>query len=157
LLADDENDITYSISWAMAQSPFFLARFLSHVLSKPTDLSKVVIRLQQVEKDGGITDMEIESPGEFFVIVEAKRGWNLPSLKQLETYARRPSFSASSRATRRLETFQSNAAGANKHASTPRFCLCYRVCRPKLQPSRDGTVGQSRAGVLRALQEKDAS
>src|SRR5258707_9656737 len=95
LLGEDENDITYSISWAMAQSPLFLAGFLSHVLSKPTDLNKVVILLQQVEKDGGITDIEIESPGEFFVIVEAKRGWNFPSLKQLETYARRPSFSAS--------------------------------------------------------------
>src|SRR5207302_8781112 len=89
-------------SWAMAQSPRFLSAFLTQVLSRRVDLSKVVIRLQQTEKDAGITDIEIESPGEFFVIVEAKRGWNLPSLSQLETYVRRASFSASPLATRRL-------------------------------------------------------
>jgi len=102
LLGEHENDITYSVSWAMAQSPRFLSAFLTQVLSRRVDLSKVVIRLQQTEKDAGITDIEIESPGEFFVIVEAKRGWNLPSLSQLETYVRRPSFSASPLATRRL-------------------------------------------------------
>lgn len=102
LLGEHENDITYSISWAMAQSPSFLGEFLSQALSKRSDLSKVVIRLQQVEKDAGITDIEIESPGEFFVIVEAKRGWNLPGLKQLERYVRRPSFSASQGTIRRV-------------------------------------------------------
>ena len=35
----------------------------------------VTIRLQQVEKDAGITDIEIESPGRFFLLIEAKRGW----------------------------------------------------------------------------------
>jgi hypothetical protein len=102
LLGEHENHITYSVSWALAQSPRFLAAFLREVLGLRADLSNVVIRLQQAEKGAGITDIEIESPGEFFVIVEAKRGWTLPGIKQLETYARRPSFTVSKRITRRL-------------------------------------------------------
>jgi hypothetical protein len=55
-LGEHENDITYSIAWAMAQCPRFLLAFLTQVLSRRADLSKVVIRLQQVEKDAGITE-----------------------------------------------------------------------------------------------------
>jgi hypothetical protein len=102
LLGEHENDITYSIAWAMAQSPRFLLAFLAQVLPRRADLSKVVIRLQQAEKDAGITDIEIESSGEFFVIIEAKRGWNLPRPSQLATYAKRPSFVASNVIMRRL-------------------------------------------------------
>jgi hypothetical protein len=102
LLGEHENDITYSVSWALAQSARFLAAFLHEVLGLRADLNKVVIRLQQVEKDAGVTDIEIESPGEFFVIVEAKRGWNLPGRNQLVKYAKRPSFVASKGIIRRL-------------------------------------------------------
>jgi len=102
LLGEHENHITYSVSWALAQSPRFLSAFLHEVLGPRADFSKVLIRLQHVERGAGITDIEIESPGEFFVIVEAKRGWNLPTIKQLETYARRPSFTSSTKITRRL-------------------------------------------------------
>jgi hypothetical protein len=102
LLGEHENDITYSVAWALAQSPRFLTAFLNEVLGLRADLSRLTIRLQQVEKNGGITDIEIESPGDFFVIVEAKCGWNLPGFKQLETYANRTSFMASNRTTRRL-------------------------------------------------------
>src|SRR5262249_40377651 len=102
LLGDHENDITYSIAWGMASSPRFLGGFLSQVLGVQVDLKNVVIRLQQIEEHGGITDIEIESPGEFFIIVEAKRGWNLPDLTQLQLYATRPSFTASNNSVRRL-------------------------------------------------------
>jgi hypothetical protein len=102
LLGEQENDITYSVAWALAQSPSFLNAFVRSTLGMSADSGTVVIRLQQREKQAGITDIEIESPGRFFLIVEAKRGWNLPSRKQLETYVLRPSFCASKGLPRRI-------------------------------------------------------
>lgn len=103
LLGEHENDITCSVAWALAQSPSFLKFFVHKALGITADSSSgVVIRLQQHEKEAGITDIEIESPGKFFLIVEAKRGWNLPSQKQLETYAHRPSFEAAKGVTRQI-------------------------------------------------------
>ena len=102
LLGEHENDITYSVAWALAQSPAFLNTFLKGMIGLTADPESVTIRLQHHEKEAGITDMEIESPGRFFLIVEAKRGWNLPSLNQLETYACRPSFTTSDGALKRI-------------------------------------------------------
>lgn len=102
LLGDRENDITYSVAWALAQSPCFLNAFVNDASGLIADSGAVVIRLQQHEKRAGITDIEIESPGKFFLIVEAKRGWNLPSPKQLQAYARRRSFVASRGMPRRI-------------------------------------------------------
>jgi hypothetical protein len=102
LLGEHENDITYSVAWALSQSPRFLNKFVHVALGLQADSHSIVIRLQQHEKHAGITDIEIESPGKFFLIVEAKRGWNLPSRKQLETYALRPSFCASKGLPRRI-------------------------------------------------------
>jgi hypothetical protein len=102
LLGERENDITYSVAWALAQSPRFLTTFVRNVLGIAIDSSNVVIRLQQPEKETGITDIELEAPGKFFIIVEAKCGWHLPSRKQLETYVHRPSFNARKGVPRRL-------------------------------------------------------
>ena len=92
LLGERENDISYSVAWALAQSPAFLNKFVCAVLQYEPNADEVVISLQDSEADGGITDIELKTPGKFHVIVEAKRGWNLPSRQQLETYANRPSF-----------------------------------------------------------------
>lgn len=102
LLGDHENDLTYSAAWALAQSPRFLNAFVRTTMGIQPALDSVVIRLQQSEKDSGITDIEIESPGKFFLIVEAKCGWTLPSKQQLETYAARPTFTANNKAIRRI-------------------------------------------------------
>ena len=97
LLGEDENDLTYSLGWALSQSPRFLKGFIRRTLNIQPMLETVTIHLQHSEKDAGITDIEIESPGEFFIIVEAKRGWNLPGKAQLEKYAARRGFSANKR------------------------------------------------------------
>lgn len=47
---------------------------------------RVVISFQKKEKDG-ITDIEIEESGIFAIVVEAKRGFNLPGNTQLQKYA----------------------------------------------------------------------
>lgn len=95
LLGDEENDITQSVAWAFSKSPSFLKEFLWRTICWKGSIDNVVIRLQQHETAGGITDIEIEKPGEFYLIVEAKRGWNLPTRAQLERYANRKSFKSS--------------------------------------------------------------
>ena len=89
LLGEAEDDITYSVGWGLAESGGFTRALLAEVYGPnvPTgDLTAV--RLQKMEKGTGRTDVEVES--EFLhLIVEAKRGWQLPTYGQLEQYARR--------------------------------------------------------------------
>ena len=88
LLGEKENDITYSVAWALTNSKPFLQEFfglLSVEMPLDDDLS---IRLQQFETDAGFTDIEIQS-SDLHIIVEAKRGWTLPGTQQLEKYAGR--------------------------------------------------------------------
>jgi len=92
LLGEDENDISYSVAWALAQCPVFLDGFLKSQVKPGQGYEDVVIRLQHSEKTGGITDIEIESIGNFYMIVEAKKGWQLPSQEQLRKYVNRRSF-----------------------------------------------------------------
>ena len=98
LLGEKENDITFSVGWALARSPSFLKAFLRSSVSslkERVDLESTMVRLQTYETNKGITDIEIESTDKFFLIIEAKRGWNLPSRHQLQKYLRRKSFSSS--------------------------------------------------------------
>ncbi|MCL5110859.1 MAG: hypothetical protein M1401_18745 [Chloroflexi bacterium] len=87
LLGTKENDITYSIGWALAQSPCLLAAFLQRVLGR-ADLEGVSVYLQEHAEDGGYTDIEVVGQS-LHVIVEGKRGWWLPGEKQMERYVRR--------------------------------------------------------------------
>ena len=89
LLGHDENDMTYSLGWVLANSPAFLTLFLKDVAGQPAGRREVHIRLQQYEPDSGITDIEIEEPGTNLIIVEAKKGWNLTSEGQPDLYAKR--------------------------------------------------------------------
>ena len=79
LLGDHENDITYSVGWALAHSSAFLQAFLDEVVTPGLASANVVLRLQEYVSGQGITDIEIESPGRFHLIAEAKRGWTLPT------------------------------------------------------------------------------
>lgn len=101
LLGEHGNDISYSVAWALAQCPIFLETFLQKVI-RYKKINKVSIRLQQYEAAGGITDIEIESPNQLYLILEAKRGWNLPNRGQLELYASRPSFKNSKTPFKRI-------------------------------------------------------
>jgi hypothetical protein len=87
LLGQKENDVTYSIGWALSKSPHFLRNFLHTAMQtrESCDATRLVIALQEYQKDSGITDVEIRD-GRFHVIIEAKRGWNLPSEEQLRKY-----------------------------------------------------------------------
>jgi hypothetical protein len=94
LLGDRENDITYSIGWALAQCPEFRGRVVRAACPTVTDVAADAVLLQE-RGVGGITDIELKGPS-FHIIIEAKRGLELPGLDQLSRYGDRlaPSLSA---------------------------------------------------------------
>src|SRR3954468_19134053 len=88
LLGDKENDITYAVGWALSQSDGLATELLGAVFDdRPIDGTRAV-RLQEFLSGGGLTDVEVRTD-ELHLIVEAKRGWNLPTSAQLEQYAPR--------------------------------------------------------------------
>ncbi len=92
LLGRDENDMTGSLGWALANSPSFAAALFREIGLSGVNAAEAEVRLQQYETGRGFTDIEIEFRGKFCVIIEAKRGANLPIRRQLVQYARRRQF-----------------------------------------------------------------
>lgn len=92
LLGDMENDITKSIAWAFVKCPVFLSMVLKELLQINADSNNISIQYQVYEKDKGITDLEITDNENFFIVIEAKRGWNLPGEEQLSKYAAKEEF-----------------------------------------------------------------
>jgi len=88
LLGDKENDITYSLGWALAHSPALCARFMAAVCPEQGGREVSAVTLQTWGRDEGYTDIEIRTETAH-VIVEAKRGWNLPDARQLTRYVHR--------------------------------------------------------------------
>jgi hypothetical protein len=87
LLGRRENDITYSLGWALSQSDHLLAALLRSVFRKKPGAVRAV-RLQEAVSGSGVTDIEVETD-RLHLIVEAKRGWTLPTKEQLRQYAPR--------------------------------------------------------------------
>jgi len=86
LLGRDENDMTAALGWALARSPALLQGFVGRVVPGAVENVEAVLELQRHDAaDGGFTDIELRS-SDAHVIVEAKRGWGLPSLGQLRRY-----------------------------------------------------------------------
>jgi len=94
LLGHDENDMTAALGWCLARSPALMASFMAQVADGAVP-TKPVVELQRHEaEDGGFTDVEVRSP-EVHIVVEAKRGWALPSEAQMHRYdARFADFAA---------------------------------------------------------------
>ena len=90
LLGQKENDITFSMGWALSRSPLLLQGFLQKMTRTKQlfDTDRFVVALQEFQKDSGITDIEIRD-AQLHVIIEAKRGWALPSQQQLSRYVPR--------------------------------------------------------------------
>lgn len=96
LIGTLENDITKSIAWALCKCPVFLKNIVNEVLGIDIDTSKVRIKYQDFEKGKGVTDLEITDNDQFYIIIEAKRGWILPGAEQLTLYSDRRSLVQSS-------------------------------------------------------------
>ena len=59
------------------------------------DCNKITIEYQKFEMvhdTHTYTDIEIYDDSNFHIILEAKRGWNLPKTSQLEIYSKKESF-----------------------------------------------------------------
>lgn len=86
LLGKKENDLTYSFGWALANSEHLVTDLLKlwHPgVKRAGELQD--IRLQERHPDCGVTDIELWTD-HTATIIEAKRGWSLPSWDQLERY-----------------------------------------------------------------------
>ena len=89
LLGSNENAMTYSLGWALAECDVFSQK-LAEMLGLSGGFSDAMhIRLQEFAPQKGFTDIEIIDPGRFHIVIEAKRGFNIPSTDQLEKYADR--------------------------------------------------------------------
>jgi hypothetical protein len=87
LLGHRENDMTFSLGWAIFQVPSLGAALLRQSFEGECgDL--VVVRLQEFGEDRGFTDVELRTDREH-LIIEAKRGWTLPTVGQLRRYSGR--------------------------------------------------------------------
>jgi len=87
LLGTRENDITFSLGWILANCPRLVASLQRDGLGVPP-APATSIGLQEWGEDRGYTDVEIRGPASQ-LILEAKRGWNLPVRAQLERYSGR--------------------------------------------------------------------
>lgn len=88
LLGSKEDDITYSVGWGLAQSEAFTRAVLGETFGDAEQGEITAIRLQESAPGTGRTDVEIETE-RLHLVLEAKRGWNLPTMAQLHQYADR--------------------------------------------------------------------
>jgi hypothetical protein len=87
LLGTKENDITFSLGWALAQSPSLRSGLMRAIFPKE-DVPIDRVALQERSGGAGITDIELTGPTAH-VIIEAKRGWQVPTKGQLSLYSPR--------------------------------------------------------------------
>lgn len=92
LLGSDEDAITGAIAWTLQQSPALLGALISHLTGYSGRMEEVQLHFQRSERERGRTDLEIILPNEVHLILEAKKGWELPTSQQLELYTRRTAF-----------------------------------------------------------------
>lgn len=86
LLGTDENDLTCALGWALSRSPGLLAALTGDLdPAPPAPTTRIDL---EVADRAGRTDLELRGT-DHGVIVEAKRGWALPTVAQLAAYAPR--------------------------------------------------------------------
>ena len=102
LLGENEDAMTYSLGWALAKCPTFCSSFAKLLGIKKGFSDEMHIRLQDHASEKGFTDIELIDPAKHHVIVEAKRGFTVPSDKQLEKYADRLLASTEAKAKKLL-------------------------------------------------------
>lgn len=88
LLGTNENDLTSALGFALSRSPALLSALLRRLWPQAGVRAPAVSLALEVRGDPGRTDLQIELP-DALLIVEAKRGWMLPTTRQLTAYAPR--------------------------------------------------------------------
>lgn len=95
LLGTKENDITLSISWALANCPIFAQMIINQIFNEVKSAGDYVVLNQNYDRNTGVTDIEITDHNNYHIIFEAKRGWWLLSSEQLTKYSIRNDFANS--------------------------------------------------------------
>jgi len=88
-IGNDENDLTSSLAYVLSASPKFLNNLIRRIYGKSIRLEIVEIRIQEFHKNKGFTDIEISINNQFLFVIEAKKGWSLPSSTQVKKYLSR--------------------------------------------------------------------
>ena len=102
LLGNDENSATFALGWVLDHSLNFRRLVVNAIFGKSLDVKESVIALQKHRPDGGYTDLEAQSDPKWHFVLEAKRGWDIPSRAQLSRYGAR--LAATNAALQRLVT-----------------------------------------------------
>ena len=89
LVGRDEDDMTSCLGWVLASCECFSNTLAHHLEIDQVFTENTQIRLQLADSETGRTDVEIIDSGNSHIIIEAKRGFQVPSREQLETYANR--------------------------------------------------------------------
>ena len=87
-----ENDLTTSLAYVLSKSPTLTRLIIKRLYRKRLAWENVAIRLQELKQgrqDKGFIDIEVTVDNELRIIVEAKKGWNLPSPEQIKKYLSR--------------------------------------------------------------------
>lgn len=87
----DENSATFALGWVIEKSPEFRRLVALAIFGELPDLdvADATIAVQKHDIDGGFTDLELAGAQRFHAIVEAKRGWEIPSIEQFSRYCPR--------------------------------------------------------------------
>jgi hypothetical protein len=85
----DENSASFAIGWVLERSPAYRKLVIAAIFGRSLPADEVSIALQRHDGDGGYTDIEIQSGHRFHAILEAKRDWHVPGIRQLRRYVPR--------------------------------------------------------------------
>lgn len=118
LLGYKEDDITAAIAWALSNSPVLLKKLLESTTGSVLSFSSASIHVHRYEEEKGITDIEILADDRVHIVVEAKRGWIVPGLEQLEKYSSRKCLRDSNAEIKRIVTL-SEASNEYAEAHLP--------------------------------------
>lgn len=100
LMGKDENSATYALGWALERSPALASLLAARIASRHVQASDIRIELQASGEDRGFTDVEIRCGSDLHAILEAKQGFEIPSVAQLKRY--RPRLDVEPARTRSL-------------------------------------------------------
>lgn len=89
LLGSNEDDMTYALGYSLNKSESFLKLFLeSFGIQKQQGIYKIHLQKHH-RNDKGFSDIEIWHDEKRLLIIEAKKGWRIPSIEQLTKYTSR--------------------------------------------------------------------
>ena len=89
LCGSNENSASFALGWTLERCPQFRNLVVEEIFGQGFLTEDVAVTLQAHGRDGGYTDIELQAGRSFHAVLEAKRSWELPSLRQLNRYVPR--------------------------------------------------------------------